>query len=50
MPRATHSAHWLRDPRLRAAVEDYLPREAMQMRWEMAELEKRAPFRRGDAP
>ncbi|MGD8862542.1 MAG: GNAT family N-acetyltransferase [Myxococcales bacterium] len=47
MPAAIHSAHFIADPRLSAAVAEFLPREADAMRQEMAELSMHGPFRRG---
>lgn len=46
LPTPIHSAHWLAHPRLRAAVEDYLPREAAAAQAEMAALMEQGPFRR----
>ncbi len=46
MPSPVHSAHFVADPRLRGAVESFLPREAMQVQRHMLELAERGPFRR----
>ncbi|MDH5673319.1 MAG: GNAT family N-acetyltransferase [Myxococcales bacterium] len=46
MPAAVHSAHHLAHGGLRAAVADYLRREADGMRMEMAELSMHGPFKR----
>lgn len=46
-PVITHSAHWITDPGFRAAVADYLKREAAAMEAEMAALRDIAPFRNG---
>ena len=48
MPAEVHSVHWARDPRLDAAIADYLPREAAAVREEIAELTRMGPFRRAD--
>lgn len=47
MPAAIHSAHFIADPRLSAAVADFLPREREAMAAEMAELSMHGPFKRG---
>ncbi len=47
LPVEIHSAHWIRDPRLAGAVDEYLPQEAADVRLEIAMLTERAPFRRG---
>lgn len=46
MPKAIHSAHYIRDPRLDAAIRDFLPREAEGVREAIAELAAAGPFRR----
>lgn len=46
LPAEVHSVHWARDPRLDAAIGDYLPREAAAVREEIAELARMGPFRR----
>jgi predicted N-acyltransferase len=47
VPSAVHSAHWMRHPRLAAAVDDYLPREAFAVQREIEELTAMGPFKRG---
>ncbi len=44
-PVATCSAHWIADPRFRAAVDDYLARERTGVRFYLDELNERSPFR-----
>jgi predicted N-acyltransferase len=44
-PMPTYSAHWIRDPGLSAAVEDYTRREAVGMAQEIAGLAKLGPYR-----
>jgi predicted N-acyltransferase len=46
MPSATYSAHWLRHPGLRAAIEGFLRREAGAVAAHMAELATLGPYRR----
>jgi predicted N-acyltransferase len=46
MPSEIHSAHLLRDPRLDAAIRDFLPREAEAVREEIATLAAMGPFKR----
>lgn len=48
MPSAIHSAHFIRNPVLRDAVADYLPRERAGVLHEMEALAEHGPFRRGD--
>lgn len=48
MPAAVHSAHAVTDPRLRAAIGEFLGREAAQLSYEMAQLAEHGPFRRSD--
>jgi predicted N-acyltransferase len=48
MPSRIHSVHWVRDPALRAAVQDFLPREAMGTEREILELSAHGPFKRGE--
>jgi predicted N-acyltransferase len=51
LPSDVHSAHWIRDPRLRRAIAEFLPEEARAVRAEAAELAGSGPFRRdGDGP
>ncbi|HJL39280.1 MAG TPA: GNAT family N-acetyltransferase, partial [Polyangiaceae bacterium LLY-WYZ-15_(1-7)] len=47
MPAKIHSVHWLRDPRLRQAVAEFLPREAFSTQRQMDELAEHGPFKRG---
>jgi predicted N-acyltransferase len=49
LPRATHSAHWLRHPGLAAAVDDFCAREARAIAREIEELAAAGPFRTDDA-
>lgn len=46
MPAEVHSAHWLVDPRLDAAVRDFLPREAAAVRAGLEAMRAESPFRR----
>jgi hypothetical protein len=46
-PVPTYSAHYLADPRLRAAVADYLEREREAVAQEIEALEELTPFRKG---
>jgi predicted N-acyltransferase len=51
LPVATWSAHWIADPRLRAAIADYLARERPAVRRERLALARHSPYRRdGDIP
>src|SRR4029078_5394279 len=45
VPRKTWSAHWIVDPRFRAAIGDYLRREGLHMDEYAREIEKHVPFR-----
>jgi predicted N-acyltransferase len=48
MPAPIHSAHWIRDPRLAAAIAAHLQREAaVVVRRQMKALAQHGPFRRG---
>jgi predicted N-acyltransferase len=47
-PARTHSAHWIRDARLFAAVEASLDRERAAVDAHMAELAAAGPFRKDD--
>lgn len=47
MPSRVHSTHWLRHPRLAAAIDDYLPREAFAVQQEIDALAASGPFKRG---
>jgi predicted N-acyltransferase len=46
MPATTYSAHDIADPRLRAAVADYLVRERRQVEAMQSVLAEHAPFRK----
>ena len=47
LPAPTYSAHWIRDPGFRHAVEDFLKRERRAVENEMEELEEGlSPFKR----
>ena len=46
MPKATYSAHWIRDPRLRSAVQRYLKDERRYVEEDITYVEERhSPFR-----
>ncbi|MEJ7599818.1 MAG: peptidogalycan biosysnthesis protein [Kofleriaceae bacterium] len=45
LPSPTYSAHWIRHPGLRAAIEDHVEREAVAVQHEIAELSKFGPYR-----
>jgi predicted N-acyltransferase len=47
LPVPIHSLHQIADPRLRQAIEQYLPHEIEAIRAEMAELATHGPFKRG---
>jgi predicted N-acyltransferase len=47
LPVATHSAHWLRDPRFAAAVADFLAAEGAGIGDYVDELRERNPFKSG---
>lgn len=46
LPAEIHSAHWVREPRLARAVNEYLPSEAFAVKAEIAALNERSPFHR----
>lgn len=46
LPAEIHSAHWMRDRRLAAAIDEYLPAEAGDVKAELAMLAERSPFHR----
>ena len=49
MPKATYSAHWIRDPRLRSAVQRYLQDERRYVEEDITYVEERhSPFREND--
>jgi predicted N-acyltransferase len=45
LPTATYSAHWIRDPGFRAAIEDYLRRERVAVAQDINALMQESPFR-----
>jgi len=47
VPAEVHSAHWIADPRLSAAVAQFLPEEAAHIRAEMDAVAEETPFKRG---
>lgn len=47
LPTPIHSLHWVRDPRLAAAIDAYLPAEAADTHAQIAMLGERSPFHRG---
>jgi predicted N-acyltransferase len=47
LPRTTYSAHYIADPNLRRAVDNYLAQERKEIAWQGEVLAERAPFRRG---
>ena len=47
-PVETRSAHWIRDPRFRDAVDRFLAREKEGVGFYLDELTDRSPFRKGD--
>jgi predicted N-acyltransferase len=47
VPTATHSAHWIADPRFRKAIADYLVHEREQSAEAIGELAEHTPFRKG---
>ncbi|HRP76777.1 MAG TPA: GNAT family N-acetyltransferase [Rhodocyclaceae bacterium] len=49
-PTVTRSAHWIRDPRFRDAVDRHLARESAGMDFYLDELSERSPFRRTHTP
>ncbi len=48
MPAPIYSAHWIRHPVLRQAIEEFLPREAASVRQQIRELSQHGPFRRDE--
>ncbi len=48
-PVVTYSAHWIRDPRFRDAVDRYLAQESEGIGFYLDELSERLPFRRQQA-
>ncbi len=49
LPSPTYSAHWMRHPGLRAAIDDFLPREAKGVAAHMRELATLGPYRAAEA-
>ena len=49
MPAATHSFHWIADPRFRSAIADALARERRALLEYGGELLEHAPYARRDA-
>jgi predicted N-acyltransferase len=47
LPSEVHSAHWVAEPRLRAAVEAFLPEEAREVGEELRMIGERSPLHRG---
>ncbi len=47
LPVTTYSAHWVRDPGFRAALDDYLERERRAVARQIEDLAEYAPFRQG---
>lgn len=47
LPTEIHSAHWIAEPRLAAAVAAFLPAESARLRAEIDELMQESPYRRG---
>jgi uncharacterized protein len=50
LPEPTYSLHFLADPRLRAAVADYLAMERAAVKEEACELRRLAPFKKQEPP
>ena len=49
LPVHTYSAHWIRNPSFRTAVDRYLGEERREIDRDIAALESYSPFRRGDS-
>ena len=47
MPTTTYSAHYIADPRLRRAIDDFLSHERVHVQAEIDEYAEAAPFRKG---
>ena len=47
LPQATYSAHWIRDPGLRAAVARFLSEERHHVQQDIEWIEQRSPFKSG---
>ena len=50
LPVSCTSAHWVADPRLRAAIQSYLGRETPLLEQQLEELQAHTPLRREDMP
>ncbi|WP_119301233.1 GNAT family N-acetyltransferase [Dongia deserti] len=48
LPTDTYSSHWISDPRLRAAISDFLDRERAYMAQEKTALEEFTPYRHAE--
>ena len=48
-PSPTYSAHWIADPRLNAAIEDFLDAEAADVELRMDQLAEHLPYRREES-
>ncbi len=46
MPVHTYSAHYVRDPRFRRAIDDFLAREGRMVDWEIKAIAEASPFRK----
>ncbi len=46
LPSPTYSAHWIRDPGFKRAVDEFLARERCAVEYEMTELAELSPFKR----
>jgi predicted N-acyltransferase len=42
----TYSSHWIADPRLRAAISDFLDQERAYIAQEKAAMDESSPYRR----
>jgi hypothetical protein len=49
LPVETYSSHWIADPRLRAAISDFLDQERSYIAQEKAALDELSPYRHGDS-
>lgn len=47
LPAEVHSAHWIADPRLRGAIEEFLPQERAHLAREIELVLEESPFKRG---
>ena len=50
LPTATHSAHWLADPKFSDAVNDFLARETVGVAHTLEELGESSPFKASEVP